>query len=120
MSTQPHAAHIPQFDMADRMRKTLRESGLSVQQIAEEFGVSRNTIGSWINGHITPPPPAIRLWAIRFSVPLEWLIDGTTPPEPDGPDGGVPASPKRRRKLPQMDSNHQPFDNQSQGYRFAA
>jgi transcriptional regulator with XRE-family HTH domain len=113
MSTQPINSHIPEWDMADRMRKTLRDSGLSVQAIADEFGVSRNTIGSWINGHIVPNPPAIRLWALRFGVPLEWLVDGTTPPEPDGPDGGVPAPTpvkKGRKKLPHLDSNQKPFD----------
>jgi hypothetical protein len=36
---------IPEWDLADRMRKTLRASGTSVQEVADYFEVSRNTVG---------------------------------------------------------------------------
>ena len=85
MSTAPEAGHIPEWDMADRMRKTLRDSGASVASVADYFGVNRNTIGNWINGHITPDLTTQRLWAMRFGVPLEWLQTGATVPTP--PDG---------------------------------
>lgn len=42
------------FDLADRMRKALRVSGVTVQQMADYLGVSRNTVSTWINGHIVP------------------------------------------------------------------
>jgi transcriptional regulator with XRE-family HTH domain len=105
MTTSPITVGIPQWDLADRMRKTLRASGMGVQEIADEFGVSRNTVGAWINGANIPSPVALRLWAMRFGVPLEWLVDGTEPT--DGP------SPRGGKKLPQKDSNLQPFDYRS-------
>jgi transcriptional regulator with XRE-family HTH domain len=79
MSTSPEPGYIPEWDMADRMRKTLRDSGQSVGAVAEYFGVNRNTIGNWINGHITPDLTTQRLWAMKFGVPLEWLQTGVEP-----------------------------------------
>lgn len=99
MSSQTISGHIPEWDLADRMRKTMREAGTSVQEVAEYFGVNRNTVGTWINGRITPPLSIQRLWAVRFGVPLEWLQTGQAPHE-GGPDGG----------LPHLDSNQKPFD----------
>ena len=67
------------------MRKTLRESGLSVQDIADYLDVSRNAVSTWINGRIVPSTQTLRLWALRTGAPYEWLKDGT---EPVGPNGG--------------------------------
>lgn len=91
--------HIPQWDMADRMRKTMREHDVSVHDVAEYFGVSRNTISNWINGRVAPSVANQRLWAFRFGVPLEWLRDGVVTSR-NPPDGG----------LPHLDSNQKPFD----------
>jgi transcriptional regulator with XRE-family HTH domain len=61
------------FDLADRMRKALRVSGVSVQQMADYLGVTRGTVSTWINGHIHPSTQTLRLWAARCNVPYEWL-----------------------------------------------
>lgn len=90
VSTAPEPGYIPEWDLADRMRKTLRDSGLSVAEVAEYFGVNRNTIGNWINGHVVPDLTTQRLWALRFGVPLCWLVSGDPCPEHGGPDGGIP------------------------------
>ena len=79
---------VPAFDLADRMRKALRESDVSVQEMAEYLEVGRNTVSRWINGHIEPSGAVVRLWALRTGVPYSWLRDGTTNPRQDGPDGG--------------------------------
>jgi transcriptional regulator with XRE-family HTH domain len=67
---------IPEWDIADRMRKALRVAGLSVQEIADYLGVSRNSVGAWINGRIEPSTQTLRLWAMRTGVDYEWLRDG--------------------------------------------
>jgi transcriptional regulator with XRE-family HTH domain len=67
---------IPEWDVADRMRKALRVADISVQEIADYLGVSRNSAGSWINGRIVPSTQTLRLWALRTGVPFEWLRDG--------------------------------------------
>lgn len=35
---------IPEWDLADRMRKSLRHSGVGVQEMADYLGVARNTV----------------------------------------------------------------------------
>lgn len=86
MSESP--MHVPQWDMADRMRKSLRDADLRVQDMAEYLEVNRNTVGNWINGRVTPPGTAIRLWAMRCGVPLKWLRHGDAG-DPFGDDPGA-------------------------------
>jgi transcriptional regulator with XRE-family HTH domain len=79
MSEQPVVAAVPEWDVADRMRKALRESGVGVQEIADYLGVARNTVSTWINGRIEPSKQTLRLWALRCGVSYEWLETGRTP-----------------------------------------
>lgn len=67
---------IPRWDLADRLRKSLREAGLGVQEIADYLGVSRYSVRNWINGHNRPSAPTIRLWAMRTGVSYGWLRKG--------------------------------------------
>jgi transcriptional regulator with XRE-family HTH domain len=76
MTTEPAPAGVPEFDLADRMRKALRTSGVGVQEIADYLGVARNTVSTWINGRIEPNRQTIRLWAMRTGVSFEWLESG--------------------------------------------
>jgi transcriptional regulator with XRE-family HTH domain len=73
------------FDLADRLRKALRFADVSVGDMADYLGVTRQTVGRYINGHVGPDRRTLRLWAIRCGVPLDWL-----------------------EGLPRVDSNHQP------------
>ena len=66
-----------EFDRADRMRKALRVSGMSVQEVADEIEVYRNTVGNWINGHTAPRPRDLRAFARVTKVPVSWLENGT-------------------------------------------
>ncbi len=67
---------IPAWDLADRMRKALRHSGVGVQEMADYLGVSRHAVGTWISGRNRPGKPALRLWAMRCGVGYEWLVTG--------------------------------------------
>lgn len=67
----------PEWDLADRMRKSLRHAGMDVQEIAEYLGVSRSSVSNWINGRVKPSKPTQRLWALRCGVPFSWLAEGT-------------------------------------------
>ncbi len=82
---------IPQWDLADRMRKALRQSGLSAGEIARYLGVGRNTVSTWINGRIEPSLQTLRLWALRTGVSFEWLRYGyeSTSAPPPGPGKSV-------------------------------
>lgn len=88
--------------MADRMRKTLREADVSVQDMAEYLEVSRNTVGSWINGKTRPNAASLKLWALRVGIPYEWIRYGESP-QAGGPEGS-------QSGLPRLDLNQRPSD----------
>lgn len=91
---------VPQFDLADRMRKALRTSDLGVQDMADYLGVARSTVGKWINGHINPSKQSLRLWAMRTGVDFNWLVTGQSPHQLDADEGFA--------LLPRLDSNQKP------------
>jgi len=45
---------IPQWDIYDRMTKSLKECGMSVQEVADYYDVHRNTVSGWLHGRIKP------------------------------------------------------------------
>jgi transcriptional regulator with XRE-family HTH domain len=64
----------PVWDVADGMRKALRTTnGFSVQDIAAHLGVSRNTVGNWLNGRVRPDDRTLIAWAQLTGVPYRWL-----------------------------------------------
>ena len=74
---------IFEFDLADRLRKSLRVSGWGVQDIADQIGVSRNTVGNWLNGRSVPCHDQLVVWSAYTGAPLEWLERGTVPAPED-------------------------------------
>ena len=78
---------VPEFDKADRLRKSLQHAGVGVQEMASYLDVSRGSISNWISGRVVPSKQTMRLWAIRCGVPLAWLETGQAPALPPGPDG---------------------------------
>ena len=93
MSEQTITAHDLEPDLADRMRKALRVSGVGAGEIAEYLGVARNTVSTWINGRIVPNTQTLRLWALRTGVPFSWLQTGQVSGQDGGPGGGVSVAP---------------------------
>lgn len=75
-STDAPPSAVLSFDQADRMRKALRHSGLTSQQLADELEVSRNTISAWINGRAKPRMRDLRLFAAATGYDLQWLLTG--------------------------------------------
>lgn len=68
---------VPEFDLADRMRKALRHSGIGVQEIADALEIDRNTVGNWINGRTSPRRRDLKAFARMTNVPASWLESGT-------------------------------------------
>ena len=89
-----HDARL-EFDRADRIRRAMRVSGVSVAEMAETLEVSRNTISNWINGHTAPRPRDLRALALRTGFPFEWLETGEAPH-----DGGAPNPSHLRESNP--------------------
>lgn len=80
MSTYDPYHFAYEFDLADRMRKSLRVATMGVSEIASLIGVSRNTASNWINGRARPNCTQMSLWATYSHAPLHWLKTGEAPP----------------------------------------
>jgi transcriptional regulator with XRE-family HTH domain len=90
-----HDARL-EFDLADRLRRALRVSDVSVQEMSEYLGVSRGAVSTWINGRITPGRQTLRLFALRTGFPFEWLESGeVSGPAPSGPTPPRPSGTGR-------------------------
>ena len=70
---------MPEWDLADRLRKSLRTGAVSSGEMAAYLDVDRSTVTNWMSGRINPRVQSLRLWAMRCGVPFEWLRDGTAP-----------------------------------------
>jgi transcriptional regulator with XRE-family HTH domain len=89
MSISTDGVAIPEWDLADRLSKSLRVAGMTAQEMADYLEVHRNSVSAWMNGRIMPSGQTIRLWALRTGVPYEWVRNGVNPSDsPDGPGGG--------------------------------
>ncbi|MEH3142473.1 MAG: helix-turn-helix transcriptional regulator [Mycobacterium kyogaense] len=86
MSISTDGLAVPQWDLADRLMKSLRVANMSQQQMADHLEVHRNTVNGWLNGKGKPPTrPMLIAWALRTGVPFEWVANGDSG-RPDGPD----------------------------------
>ncbi|NHN55810.1 helix-turn-helix transcriptional regulator [Calidifontibacter sp. DB0510] len=88
MSTSPIEREDLNFDLADRLHKSLRVAGKSASQIAEDLGAHRNTVSNYLAGRTTPEPRTLKGWALATGVPLSWLESGNLDPRGPG-DGGA-------------------------------
>jgi transcriptional regulator with XRE-family HTH domain len=89
MTTTIERPTVPTFDLADRLRKALREANerdggdLSVEELAEELGYSRQSVGNWMANRTVPRRAVILQWAFRTGVDPHWLETGEVPHGPD-------------------------------------
>lgn len=69
---------IPEWTLADRLRKARETAGLDQQQLANAIGVARQTISNYEKGHTATRPMAlvIRQWALATGVDEQWLRTG--------------------------------------------
>jgi len=80
-------AGIPEFTVADRLRKAREKTGLDHRQFASAIDSSKGTISNYESNRYTRQRKTIVLkaWALRTGVPLEWILTGQEPQ--DGGDG---------------------------------
>lgn len=67
---------IPQWTFGDRLAKAREHAGISVEQMADELGVSRNTIGNYEAERTTPKAGVVKAWALITGVSFEWIVEG--------------------------------------------
>lgn len=80
---------VPEWTMGDRLRKARSLTGQTTRQFAATLGVSQVTVTSAENDSRRVRTITLRAWAMATGVPVEWLEDGTVPPD-NGPDGWAP------------------------------
>lgn len=74
MSDATAGQPAPQWDLTDRLRKSLREAGMESTEMADRLGKHRSTVSGWLNGHHAPDKPTLVMWAQITGVPQDWLI----------------------------------------------
>lgn len=67
---------MPVWDLADRMRKALREANMTVQEMADYLDVTNSSVSRWINGKAKPSTSTLRDWAKRTGINENWLVNG--------------------------------------------
>lgn len=103
MSTQ-RVERVPQLTLGWRLKMALGET--TAQEMADYLDVSRQTLSRWMADKGAPPKrPFLIQWALKTSVPVEWLETGREPDQNDPTPGD---------SLPWYDSNVQPS-----GYMFS-
>ena len=76
---------VPEWTVADRLRKAREFAGLTQKELADEIGVSNRSISAYESGSPIKRP-VLLAWSLRTGVPIEWLRDGVAP---NGPDHGT-------------------------------
>lgn len=77
-STGDNTPSGPEWTLGDRLGKSLRYAGMKAQDMADIIGVARNTISNYVNDHTEPSKLALKEWALRTGVSVEWL-EGNSP-----------------------------------------
>jgi len=80
MSEQPDTPALPKWDLADRLGKSLRETNISVAEMAEHLDVSPRTISNWLSGRIEPSTKTAMVWALRTGIPYTYFCHGSLAP----------------------------------------
>jgi transcriptional regulator with XRE-family HTH domain len=53
---------VPEWELCDRLRRSLRLVGLNNIQVADFMGVQRETVSTWLTGRRRPSYAVLRIW----------------------------------------------------------
>lgn len=68
--------HRLEFDLADRIRKSMRVAGLDQQTLAAAIGVTSSAISAWVRAVSAPDLDTQARIARATGVPMDWLVRG--------------------------------------------
>lgn len=74
---------VPEWTLADRLRKARVHAGLEQSDLARALDVTPSAVSRWEKG-APIKRPFVSAWALRCGVPFEWLWNGTTNPPDQG------------------------------------
>lgn len=86
---------IPEFTLADRIRRARTHKGLEQVDVAKALGVSRSLVSMWERELSEPRVSQLREIATLTDVPEHWLFSGSTSQSESAPSltllrGGAP------------------------------
>jgi transcriptional regulator with XRE-family HTH domain len=64
---------IPDWTLGWRLQRSLAHAGVSVEEMAGDLGVTRQTVGRWLHERGEPKRGYLKLWALRTGVSFAWL-----------------------------------------------
>lgn len=67
---------VPEWTVADRLRKARESAGLDQATLAELAGLSRATVSNAERGVGIPQRATMMMWALATGVDLDWLAEG--------------------------------------------
>lgn len=110
MSMEPIGPRIPEWTVADRLRRVRRDAGMTQGAFARELGIDEPRYQAWESGRNQPPMRDYIALAKRielaFNVRADWMLGLVTHDDSD-PDEGQRA---RRYSKPQpSDPNVRPL-----------
>lgn len=73
MATAPDILPVPELTLGWRLRMALDYAELSVNQIARDLEVGRQTVSRWLHDDGAPKALYIRSWAEICGVDYDWL-----------------------------------------------
>src|SRR5699024_9197164 len=74
-----------EWDILDRLHKSLRCANLTGKALADELGLHRNTVNNYLSGRTAIDRRTLIAWSLRTGVPFKWLETGVIPEEPEDP-----------------------------------
>lgn len=85
-----YATMIPEWTLADRLRKAREHANMEQLDLAAASGISRATISGAERGATTPHRSTLMLWASATGVSIQWLETGEAPSEEGASDQSRP------------------------------
>ncbi len=76
----PNQLYSLRREVGTRLKKILRESGLSHEAFARSLKVSKSALNRYISGKNEPKVSVVRLLQENFEVNPNWFITGSGPP----------------------------------------
>jgi transcriptional regulator with XRE-family HTH domain len=64
-------------EFGTRLRTAIKTAGKTQQDLADELGVSPQTVGGWISGRIYPRPRNMAAIVSALDVDRGWLVSGS-------------------------------------------
>ena len=68
---------VPEWTLADRLRKARGDAGYSQAELATVTGISRQSINRYETGRAVPDRSKLLAWATACHVDYEWLTGGS-------------------------------------------